>query len=63
MFAGNISSGLISIGDWIEFKTDCIRRIVRKNNDLEIELVLDLNTSRLINIKKLELGEKKLHDD
>lgn len=34
-----------------EFKTDCIRRIEKYDNELEIESVLDLNTSRLINIK------------
>lgn len=34
-----------------EFKSDSIRRIERKDNNLEIELVLDINTSRLINIE------------
>ncbi len=34
-----------------EFKTDQIRRIERQNNELEIESILDINTSRLIRIK------------
>lgn len=43
-----------------EFKTDSIRRIERKDNNLEIELVLDLNTSRLINIKIKEPGDNNV---
>jgi len=48
------TSGAIGMieGDNItfEFKTDNIRRIRRDENKLEIESVLDLNSSRLINI-------------
>lgn len=46
-----------------EFKTDCIRRVERINNELEIESVLDINTSRLINIKIKEPGDNNVHDD
>ena len=42
-----------------EFRTDCIRRIERNNNNLEIELVLDLNTSRLINLEIEKPGDNK----
>ena len=35
----------------IEFRIDCIRRIEKEGSKLEIELVLDLNTSRLINLE------------
>ncbi len=49
------TSGAIGMieGDNVEFefKSDSIRRIERKDNRMEIELVLDLNTSRLINIE------------
>ena len=34
-----------------EFRTDCIRRIKRISNNIEIESVLDLNVSRLINLE------------
>lgn len=40
-----------------EFRTDCIRRIERELNSLEIESVLDLNASRLINLEIRELGD------
>ena len=52
------TSGAIAMleGDKIEFefKTDSIRRIDRVDNKLEIEIGIDLNTSRLIN---LEIGQ------
>lgn len=44
----------------IEFRTDCIRRIEKKENKLEIELVLDLNTSRLINIEIRKPGDNNI---
>lgn len=40
-----------------EFRTDCIRKIERVSNYLEIESVLDLNVSRLINFEIREPGD------
>lgn len=42
-----------------EFRTDCIRRIEKEGNVLEIELVLDLNTSRLINLEIVKQDDSK----
>ena len=42
-----------------EFKTDCIRRIVRKINMLEMEIAFDMNTSRLINLEVGKPGDNK----
>jgi len=57
------TSGAIAMleGDNVEFefKTDKIRRIEREDNKLEIELVLDLNTSRLINLEIRKPGDNK----
>ena len=43
-----------------EFKSDSIRRIERRDNQLEIEIVIDLNTSRLINLEIGKPGDNKL---
>lgn len=40
-----------------EFKSDSIRRIERTVDELEIELFLDLNTSRIITLKIKDLGK------
>lgn len=53
-FGIRTSGAIASIeGDHIEFefKTDSIRRIERRENKLEIELGLDVNTSRLIHLE------------
>lgn len=42
-----------------QFKTDFIKRIERKENELEMELNLDAKTSRLINFKIKEPGDNK----
>jgi len=61
------TSGAIGMleGDNVEFefKSDSIRRIERKDNKIEMELVLDLNTSRLINLEIEEPGDNNVHDD
>lgn len=61
------SSGAIAMieGDNIdfEFKSDSIRRIEKTNNSLEIELVLDKNTSRLINIEIEKPDDIDFHED
>lgn len=46
-----------------EFKSDSIRRIEKKDNNLEIELAIDLNTSRLINLEIEKPGDNNVDDD
>ena len=43
-----------------QFKTDFIKRIERKENELEMEFDLDTKTSRLINFKIKKPGDNKL---
>lgn len=46
-----------------EFRTDCIRRIERNLNKLEIESVIDFNVSRLISFEIGKQGDNNVHDD